>query len=394
VSATPSKRHLAARSASEAIVVVTLAFLAQRLLFELRPIRAAVDAGLDAYMQWGTAGTSQHTTVVIIDDVAKARYFAHRRPVPPDSLLAIVDSLRKLQPQVLVVDVFTDDEAYRAPPAARIDWPEVVWATSPDTAHARGSSAVNGWVRPALGGRRDMQVTSGIAALLTGTDQILREARVHYDYDLTLPVVAARMFKDCHEKSCVPEEPTYLIRRYQRPAHQLTLGEVLEHSMAPYVTEAIANKIVVLGFAEDLAQTADGRRLGSEIVADAIETLVRRDLVHHFPWWADYLIGVVLAFVGITVVRRFREDERAETLVTAAIIIVFCSIAVPLLLFQHMLLSVVMATFAVVLERFIAPFVRPYMLGHPAPHEVLKPVPAAVPTTAKPQKSRNHDARR
>ena len=101
----PGKPFFQLHRLAVVVLVSAVGFELQHFLIEqVRPIEHAVLAGHDAYLKQSDDLDATTTVVVGVTSEDVARVFGGRRPLPPATLLAVVDSLRTLNPAVLVVD--------------------------------------------------------------------------------------------------------------------------------------------------------------------------------------------------------------------------------------------------------------------------------------------------
>lgn len=298
------------------------------VVFERHPVLQRANlGGFDAAMTSSRVREASRTVVVAITGDDVARYFASTRPVPPDSLLRVVGEVAKLNPAALVVDVFTDRPEYRDRRLPSLP-ASVVWAMSADT--------LRGEVLPALGGRRDIPVRAGFAAMLAEEDGLVRRVRLRFSAGSqslvieSLPLAAVRacpasQYSWCRLSPRIPADTNSIaLRYYSRVPPFYTLEDVMAAAAMGATDSPIAGKVAVLGFADgsDRLATAQGVRTGPEVVADAIEGLVDpRGPIRRMPGPLSFLLDAAAAILVMAVQFSLRHRPQMAALFTLAAIL-------------------------------------------------------------------------
>lgn len=247
-------------------------------LFEHHPVLQRADlGGFDVAMAATERRSALRTAVVAVTASDVEQFFANTRPVPPESLLRVVREIVRLEPAVLVVDVFTDDPRYAQ--ATESGLQGVVWAQSADTLRWQ--------LVPPLGGRAPPP-RAGFAAMLAEDDGLVRRVRLRFQGDSlarpaeTLPLAAVsacptRVASWCRLSRNIPADTNSVaLRNYDRDPPLYALEDVMAAASAPSPDSPLKDLVVVLGFADgsDLVATPYGVRPGPQVVADAIEGLM------------------------------------------------------------------------------------------------------------------------
>jgi CHASE2 domain-containing sensor protein len=280
-----------------------------------RILEYAALAGYDVANARDSIGVATHTVVVGISELDIAARFGGTRPVPAESLLSVIDSMKRLAPAGVVVDVFTDNVAYAgsaagilqrvlAPNASR----DIVWATDVDTS--------SGELLPPIGGTSVRDSSMGLAAFFGDPDQIIRHIRPRHlspsgKLLLSLPLAGALMCAArCKDGPGIPsriraastDTGSVALRSYKRYPPVYMLGDLEEFSASD---SAVNGKIVILGFVDgsDQVQTPFGLEPGPVVVANAIETILdTRQPVRRLPFALELLtkaiVGVIVVFFG------------------------------------------------------------------------------------------------
>lgn len=295
--------------------LVTLAVLLSADLWLERTTVAerATLGGFDTASERIKLQEATHTAVIGISTHEVEKYFGGRRPVPPTSLLDVVTRLLKLKPRVLIVDVFTDDPAYRelrSRDSLLYVWQEhLVWAEVLDTATSE--------VVPILGGTGDPPGNPGLASVLTDDDRLVRRFRLRFSATPTgpgpdtvesLPFAAAKALVKASNGAVkladrLPRDTASIaLRAYEREPAFYLLDDVLSASpsIESNANQPLSNKAVVLGFVDgtDQVLTPRGVSTGPQIVADAIETsLDARGAIRGFPRWLEWVAKLALALI-------------------------------------------------------------------------------------------------
>jgi len=323
-----------------------VAFLVIKLIvqfFEEFPVvQRAMLPGVDIAMMPGMWNDSARHTVVVgitADDVAD--YFRGQRPIQPASLLAAVDTLMRLEPVALVVDVFTESSGYAAAEldalyeririkSARVP---VVWAQSADTSV--------GGLLPVLGDRHQSPGVTGIAAMLAEEDGLVRRVRLRFrrtrakpsdSSETTLPYAAVLACTNPlgtstpnGERACSlaghfpSDTASVALRPYAREPTVYPLRDVLFAARSGAPNDAFKGRLMVLGFVDgsDQVATPYGIRPGPRVVADAIETLVDdRGLIRRPPWQLSWSLDFAGAFGVFMLQRLFPSNAYVAAFLT------------------------------------------------------------------------------
>ncbi len=275
------------------------------------------------------------TAVIAISAQETAKYFKGKRPVPPDALASVVTQLLRLNPSVLVVDVFTDGPGYStalfADSTFGANQDAVVWARALDTTTAEALPILSGLDSPP--GR------SGLAVILADEDHLVRRFRPMYaatgqgpaEGMASLPLAAARAFiehphGDTPVPQSIPSDTASIgLREYDRNPPLYLLDDVLTAAATGAALGALSNRVLVLGFIDgsDQVLTARGVRAGPVVVADAVETLLDdRPPIRRLPDWADWLSKIVLSLlVGFVHFRLPRQAAAAAMIVLTGCVV-------------------------------------------------------------------------
>ncbi|MGQ0642728.1 MAG: CHASE2 domain-containing protein [Gemmatimonadaceae bacterium] len=309
------------------------------LLEDVPLVQRTLLPGVDVAMRF-TKDSARRTVVVGITPDDIAQYFRAQRPIPPESLLRVVETLLRLEPAALVVDVFTEDSRY-----AKLRIPSsptpIVWAQSADTS--------SGNLLRVLGGRADSRDASALAAMLAEQDGLVRRVRLRFGREkagepdratLALATInacraATRSEQSKQALSCelarnVPSDTSSVaLRAYIREPAFFTLGDVL---LAAQSAEkgAFSSQIMVLGFVDgsDQVATPFGIRPGPWIVADAIETLMdERGLIRRPPIWLGFGLDALAMLLVIAVGRAFRDEPHRAALWTLGLGVVVYAVS-------------------------------------------------------------------
>ncbi|MGQ0764854.1 MAG: CHASE2 domain-containing protein [Gemmatimonadota bacterium] len=337
-----------------------LAIKALMVLFERHPVLQRANlGGFDAAMTSSRLREASRTVVVAITEDDVARYFANTRPVPPESLLRVVGEIAKLEPAVLVVDVFTDGPEYRNR-RLPVSQTSIVWARSADT--------LRGAVLPALGGRTDVPVRSGFAAMLAEEDGLVRRVRLRFSAGPTsrdiesLPLAAVMACPAARHPWCrlsprIPQDTNSIaLRTYSRVPPFFALEDVMAAAAAGMTDSPLAGKVAVLGFADgsDRLATPQGIRAGPEVVADAVEGLVdARGPIRRMPGRLSFLIDLAAAILVMAVQFSLRHRPQMAALFTLAAILVAWFLSRLVLIWPGYWTSVVPVMMGIWLEQLL-----------------------------------------
>jgi hypothetical protein len=305
---------------------------------EFPSVQRALIPGADIAMMRTDTDSARRTSVIGITSDDVATHFAGQRPVPPESLLAVVAKLVKLEPRVLVVDVFTEGATYADSSVdslfaeIRNSNVQIVWAQAADT-------SAGGLLR-VLGGRANVPGRIGLAAMLAEPDGLVRRVRMSFQRgdaadDVHLRTLASAAIAACLDslggtdqpnvcagaKSIPTDTSSVALRSYLRGPTFYTLGDAL--MSAGSGTDAFRAQVLVLGFVDgsDQVATPYGIATGPRVVADAIETLMDdRGLLRRPPravsWLLDFIGGLIVMLVYIKVKNK---DAQALATLTATI---------------------------------------------------------------------------
>ncbi len=276
------------------------------------------------------------TAVIAISAQEAAKYFKGKRPVPPDALASVVTRLLRLNPSVLVVDVFTDGPGYSnalfADSAFGANQDALVWARALDPSTAEAL--------PILSGLNSPPGRSGLAVILADDDHLVRRFRPMYDATgqgsangiASLPLAAARAFVerphgDARVPQSIPSDTASIgLREYDRNPPLYLLDDVLTAAASGTTVDALTNRVLVLGFIDgsDQVLTARGVRAGPAVVADAVETLLDdRPPIRRLPDWADWLSKVALSLLVGFVHFRLPRQMAAIAMIVLTVFVVY-----------------------------------------------------------------------
>jgi CHASE2 domain-containing sensor protein len=303
--------------------------------------------GFDTASERTERRPATHTAVVAISALEVKKYFRGRRPVPPAALDSVVTRLLRFKPAVLVVDVFTDDSAYAhaffTDAGLLKEQGRLVWALALDSATHEAL--------PVLGGVANPPGRTGLAAILADNDRIVRRFRPRFaasgsgptsDTVESLPLAAANAYRAQRGDSAgltrrLPGDTgSIALRVYDRDPPFYLLDDVMSSLPGPAAASdtLFANRVVVLGFIDgsDVVITPRGVRTGSEVVADAVETLLDdRGAIRKFPAWLEWAAKVALALLVGLVHFRFPPRVAAVSMVAMAVGVVYLGF----LVFEH-----------------------------------------------------------
>lgn len=292
-------------------------------------VQRTVLPGADLAMRF-TKDSARRTVVVGITSDDVAHYFGAIRPLPPERLLRVIDTLLRLDPATLVVDVFTEDSLYTTLKLPSSPTIPIVWAQSADTS--------SGNPLRVLGGRPDARRASALAAMLAEEDGLVRRVRLRFQREgtraqdretLALATISAcraapraeqsKLALPCKLARNVPSDTSSVaLRAYIREPAFFTLGDALlaakSGEKGPFTSQ-----IMVLGFVDgsDQVVTPFGIRPGPWIVADAIETLMdERGLIRRPPLWFGFGLDALAMLLVIAVARAYRDEPHRAAMLT------------------------------------------------------------------------------
>jgi CHASE2 domain-containing sensor protein len=321
--------------------VVTLAalFVLDAWLERTTVAERATLGGFDTASERTERRLASHTVVVAISALEVRKYFRGRRPVPPAALDTVVTRLLRFKPAVLVIDVFTDDSAYAHPfftdAGLLREQGRLVWAQAVDSATHEALPVLGGVVNPP--GR------TGLAAILADPDRIVRRFRPRFaasgsgpasDTVESLPLAAANAYRAQKRdpagltRRLPGDTGSIALRTYDRDPPFYLLDDVLSAPPGPASAPdtLFANRVVVLGFIDgsDVVITPRGVRTGSEVVADAVETLLDdRGAIRGFPAWLEWGAKIALALLVGFIHFRFPPRVAAASMVVMAVGVVY-----------------------------------------------------------------------
>jgi CHASE2 domain-containing sensor protein len=323
-------------------LITLLVLLTADLLLERTTVaERATLGGFDTAAERAAPQEAARTAVIGISPHEVAKYFGGRRPIPPSALLDVVNRLVRLKPRVLVVDVFTDDPAYRDLVARDTllyaEQKRLVWAEVLDTVSAE--------VLPTLGGVSDAPGSTGLASVLADDDRLIRRFRLRFlatptspgrDTIETLPFAAARAYVATAKDSVkfagrLPNDTASIaLRIYEREPAFYLLDDVLsaETSVANTPNHALADKVIVLGFVDgsDQVLTPRGVRTGPQLVADATETLLdSRVAIRAFPRWLEWAAKLALALLIALIHYKLPPRVAALSMLVICVGVVYAS---------------------------------------------------------------------
>ncbi len=280
---------------------------------------------------------AERTAVIGIGALDVAKYFSGQRPVPPIALANVVTQLLRLNPSVLVVDVFTDGPGYADSLFNSTDFraqqEAVVWAQA---LHPTTSEAL-----PILSGTPNPPGRSGLAVMLADEDHLVRQFRPRFTAIRvgpgvngmeSLPLAAANAFRERLHRpvsvsdSIMADTESIGLRAYERNPPLYLLDDVLTAaaSGAP-IDSTLANKVLILGFIDgsDQLLTSRGVRAGPEVVADAVETLLdSRVVIRKLELWKEVLSKVLLALLVGFIHFRLPRQLAAVSMICLTIFVI------------------------------------------------------------------------
>lgn len=335
------------------VLTLVLVLAADRWLEHTKVIERAVLGGYDTALERSdTVYHANGTVVVGITSEDVARYFGGQRPIPAAALDSVIRRLLSLDPGVLVVDIFTDDSSYKSAVLADslllTRQEQLVWAQFVDT--------TNDEVLPAVGGISAVPGRAGVALMTADQDRLVRRFRLRFvtrgsaaagDTLQSLPYAATLAYTergrklgprdDPHGGSVrldgVPDDTGSIgLRPYLRDPPFYVLDDVLSADLKQVATSPkFAGKVVVLGFVDgsDQLLTPNGVRPGSEVVADAIETVLdKRKLIRPLPAWTDWLVKIALALLIAYIHYSLPPRYGAAVMIVLAILVVRASFSI------------------------------------------------------------------
>jgi len=345
----------------------------------------AVLGGVDVASQRVATREAEHTAVIGIGPADVQRFFAGKRPIPPRALDSVVTSLMRLNPRVLVIDIFTDGPGYSdslftdSLVLRRQD--QIVWAAALDTTSET--------VLPPLGGLSDPPGRVGLATILADEDRLVRAFRPRFvgtgsspaaDTVLSLPLAAALAYTPADEREHLTrrlsDSASVALRRYERAPPFYLLEDVLQSvpQRGGQAPPSLADRVLVLGFIDgsDQVLTPRGVRSGPDVVADAIETLLdERGLITRLPAAVEWGIKLGLALLVAYIHYRLSPRAAIRTMIALAVLVVYGGF----ILFEHFgyWSSFILIVVGLWIEQLYEEVVHPGHAAHPAP---------AIPHTA------------
>lgn len=232
----------------------------------------------DAYHGHGPVASERHVRLVVISRSFWREHFGGRTPLPHERLFAALERVARHGPAVIVVDVFTDDDAYRTARLPDLSMP-VVWARPVDE-----RSLVLGSV---LGSRQDLPRHWGTPLLIPDLDDVVRRYQRYVrtsdgSLEPTLWWAAVRAFcasaappaaRVCRADGGAAESIAFL-PRHDRGRLSIDLEDIIRTDRSPAEDNALRDRVVVLGGmydGTDRVRTSTGDVWGAEVVVDAIE---------------------------------------------------------------------------------------------------------------------------
>lgn len=294
--------------------------------------------GFDTASERPELRPAERTAIVGISTLETAKYFAGRRPIPPDSLLSVVSKLLRLKPGALVVDVFTDVPGYSDSlvdaSGIHAQQERLIWAQAVDTLTSAALPILSGMANPP--GR------SGLASIISGEDRLVRTFRLRYasvgtgpasDTIESLPLAAAKVLieqvgGDAITRRAPRDTASIALRPYLRDPPFYLLDDVLTAlpALEAGSDTMFTKRAVVLGFIDgsDQVLTARGARAGPEVVADAIETVLdERGAIRKMPWYLEWLGKICLALLVGYIHYRFSRGLAAVSMVALTILVIY-----------------------------------------------------------------------
>ena len=331
-------------------LTLLLVFAADYWLEHTKVVEHAMLGGFDTALERSEPRTAGCTAIVGITSEDVHRYFGGVRPITPVGLDSVVRRLLNLDVGVLVVDIFTDDSAYKSTVVADSTLfqrqQSLVWAQYVDTA--------SGEVLPAVGGIVAVPGRTGVAAMTADADRLVRRFSLRFtarrsaagfDTLESLPYAAtqalAAHFERRNSRDSVPCRPVRYgagarvdtesvgLRNYTRTPPFYLLQDVLSADPKQIAaSRRFSDRVVVLGFVDgsDQAITPTGVRPGPQVVADAVETLIdERSAIKSMPEWAEWLIKLALALFIAFVHYKLPPRIGAVVMIVLAVIVVRAS---------------------------------------------------------------------
>lgn len=246
------------------------------LLDSTGSLRKLETAALDVQASLRESSSPSPVALVLISQEDHRALFGGRSPLDPQELWKIIEAIAATSPQAIVVNLDTSAPAF----GALRPWPAmppVIWARPADYSRRRDLFLV----KPFLGGARAGR-PAGLTPQRMDADGVIRRYQHLYRTDQgTLPslawaaVCAVRRVDPV--RTADPRNEFFLRFGLSQPPFRPTAGAVLQMARdAGWKSGSLlTGKLVVLGgeySVEDEHQTPVGWKLGSEIVAQAIET--------------------------------------------------------------------------------------------------------------------------
>jgi CHASE2 domain-containing sensor protein len=293
------------------------------------PSRALVDALHDTV----PSTASNRVVIVAINDEDYEKPFQRRSPLAPAEVAAIIAQIRFFSPQIVGVDLDTED--WTAKDAARIKpgRGQLVWArlfTASDVGPLRIAK-----LSPVLGSDGG-DICYGLTAMQADSDLRVRQYPGEYWMQRegkvvaypSFPIVVQHMMTDgsCPKEGAPREEPRTeenwnehrLLIRYRGTGHEIrtisagvlketydTAVKNFESPVVRPVATLIAGSVVLLGGTykegRDFYATPVGTRSGVEILAHAILTQQQggiKEAGSNLIWY-DAALGVGLVLLGL-----------------------------------------------------------------------------------------------
>jgi CHASE2 domain-containing sensor protein len=239
-------------------------------------LRKLETATLDFQASLWRSSSPSPVALVLISGEDYRTLFGRQSPLDPQPFRKIVEAIAAASPKAIVVNVDTASPGFAAFPALP-GGPPVIWARAADYSRRRKLFLP----KPFLGGAQSAR-SAGLSQQRVDTDGVIRRYQHLYRTDRALvpslawaAVCAVR--REDPIRAADPRNEFFLRFGISRPSFRPTAGAVLQMAQNPGWRSGslLKDKVVVLGgeySVEDEHETPAGWKLGSEIVAQAIET--------------------------------------------------------------------------------------------------------------------------
>jgi CHASE2 domain-containing sensor protein len=320
-------------SESKAALIVIASLI---VVFQIRNMPATLaTSSLDAAIAVQRLEPSQAVRLVTVDDQDYANLFHARSPLDADILSKLIDAVARAQQRVIVIDIDTSDQSFKALVVPKIP---IVWDISGDQL-ADGNFTLD---RP-LGGTA-LPPESVLALAIAPLDDrgIIRGYQQAYPlqsggYIASPGFAAAQLFKGQPATPSNASAATHLLD-FHYSFTPVRATDLLANAQSPTWDQlaAFKDQAVVIGgtyrVARDRYATPKGLLNGSEIVAQATASEIAGTFIPTVNRW---LTGTLMLFGGLLVLAIYNMLPFKKAFFVSLLLVPLLSIGSNWLLFHR-----------------------------------------------------------